>query len=76
MEAVNDYSKQSVGVLSKHGRSLKGIRRVEVFDKSISDAMTVNRRLPLMGGVRPGGRGTGVRVLGPRFQPAAGENCF
>jgi len=35
MEAANDYSKQSVGGLSKHGRSLKGIRGVEVFEKSI-----------------------------------------
>ena len=34
MEAANDYITQSVGVLSKHGRSLKGIRRVEVFDKN------------------------------------------
>ena len=47
MEAANDYRKQSVGVLGKHGRSLKGIRRVEVFEKSPGDAMTVNRRLPL-----------------------------
>ena len=43
----NDYITQSVGVLSKHGRSLKGIRRVEVFDIDPGDAMTVNRRLPL-----------------------------
>jgi hypothetical protein len=35
MEAANDYIKQSVGGLSKHRRSLKGIRRVEVFEKSI-----------------------------------------
>ena len=47
MEAANDYITQSIGVLSKHGRSLKGIRRVEVFEKSPGDAMTVNRRLPL-----------------------------
>ena len=52
MEAANDYSKQRVGGLSKHGRSLKGIRRVEVFDIDPGDAMTVNRmtvnrRLPL-----------------------------
>jgi len=47
MEAANDYITHSIGVLSKHGRSLKGIRRVEVFEKSIWDAMAVNRRLPL-----------------------------
>ena len=47
MEAANDYITQSIGVLSKHGRSLKGIRRVEVFDIDPGDAMTVNRRLPL-----------------------------
>ena len=47
MEAANDYITQSIGVLSKHGRSLKGIRRVEVFYKSLWDAMAVNRRLPL-----------------------------
>ena len=35
MEAANDYSKQSIGGLGKHGRSLKGIRGVEVFEKSI-----------------------------------------
>ena len=47
IEAANDHSKQSVGGLSKHGRSLKGIRRVEVFDIDPGDAITVNRRLPL-----------------------------
>ena len=47
MEAANDYITQSIGVLSKHGRSLKGIRRVEVLDIDPGDAMTVNRRLPL-----------------------------
>ena len=47
MEAANDYITQSIGVLSKHGRTLKGIRRVEVIDIDPGDAMTVNRRLPL-----------------------------
>ena len=47
MEAANDYITQSIGVLSKHGRSLKGILRVEVLDIDPGAAMTVNRRLPL-----------------------------
>ena len=41
MEAANDYITQSIGVLSKHGRSLKGIRRVEVFDKLLPSASRI-----------------------------------